>query len=166
MSKQVKPIPEGYHSITPHLVVRGAAQAIEFYKQAFGAEELQRSSGPGGQKIMFALLKIGNSLLQLCDEFPGSQCPMQAPQSVGGTTSTLHLFVTDADAVFARAVAAGAKPAMPVMDMFWGDRYGQLIDPFGHVWSIATRKEDLSSQEIEQRAAKFFSQAGECCGMK
>ncbi len=107
---------------------------------------------------MHAALKFGDSFIHLCDEFPEFSCPMRSPQSLGGTTSTIHLFVTDVDAVFAQAVAAGAKPIMPLMDAFWGDRYGQLADPFGHVWSVGTRKEDLSAAEIERRAAAMFGQ--------
>jgi PhnB protein len=165
MSK-VKPIPEGYHSLTPHIVVREAAKAIDFYKRAFGAEEFRRSPGPDGKSIMHAVLKIGDSFLILNDEFLDTPCPTRAPQTVGGTATMLHLFVTDVDAVFNRAVADGAKALMPPMDMFWGDRYGQLVDPFGHAWSIATHKEDLTPQEVEQRAAAFFSKMGMGCGKK
>lgn len=163
MSKQVRAIPDGYHTITPHLIVRGGAHAIEFYQRAFGAEELRRYPGPDGQSVMYALLKIGDSYIQLSDEFPQSPCSMRAPQSLNATTTTIHLYVTDADAVFGRAVGAGAKSSMPLMDTFWGDRYGQLTDPFGHVWSVATHKEDLTLEEIEKRAAAMFGSGSGCC---
>ena len=151
MAKTVKAIPEGYGSVTPHLVVRGAARAIEFYKRAFGAEEAMRMPSRDGQKVMHAELRIGDSLVFLNDEFP--EMGARAPESLGGTPVTLHLYVQDADAVFARAVAAGARPLMPLQDMFWGDRYGKLADPFGHEWAIATHKEDLTPEEIGKRVA-------------
>ncbi len=152
----VKAIPEGYHTVTPHLVVRGAARAIEFYKKAFGAEELRRSPGPGGL-LTHAEVKIGDSVVMICDEFPEMQRWL-APDSLKGTTTALHLYVEDADAVFARAVAAGAKVAMPIMDAFWGDRYGRVTDPFGHEWSIATHKHDYTPEEVQKRAEEFFAQ--------
>jgi len=151
MAKTVKAIPEGYRSVTPHLVVRGAARAIEFYKRAFGAEEAMRIPSRDGQKVMHAELRIGDSLVFLNDEFP--EMGARAPESLGGTPVTLHLYVQDADAVFARAVAAGARPLMPLQDMFWGDRYGKVADPFGHEWAIATHKEDLTPEEIGKRVA-------------
>jgi uncharacterized glyoxalase superfamily protein PhnB len=147
-----RPIPEGFHTITPHLVIKGASEAIEFYKRAFGAEEICRMPMPGndGQmKIGHAELRIGDSVLFLADEFPsyGSVGP--------GDTSpvSLHLYVTDVDASYSRAVEAGAKATMPVADMFWGDRYGKLVDPFGHNWSMATHKEDLTPEQMEERMA-------------
>ena len=130
MTVKVKAVPERYHTITPHLVVRGAGRAIDFYKRAFGAEELSRSPGPGGL-LMHAELKIGDSVVMLCDEFPQME-RWVSPESLKGTTTAMHLYVEDADAVFTRAVAAGAKVSMPLMDAFWGDRYGKLTDPFGH----------------------------------
>ena len=151
MAKTVKAIPEGCRSVTPHLVVRGAARAIEFYRRAFGAEEAMRIPSRDGQKVMHAELRIGDSLVFLNDEFP--EMGARAPESLGGTPVTLHLYVQDADAVFARAVAAGARPLMPLQDMFWGDRYGKLADPFGHEWAIATHKEDLTPEEIGKRVA-------------
>jgi PhnB protein len=154
MAKASKPIPEGFHSVTPHLVIRGAAAAIDFYKRAFGAQEIMRMAGPGGQ-IGHAELKIGDSIIMLADEFPGS--PIRSPQALGGTTGTLNIYVPDVDKQYQQAVSAGATATMPVADMFWGDRYGQLTDPFGHVWSIATHKEDLSEQEIEKRAQEFWA---------
>ena len=154
MPGNVKPIPEGFHSLTPYLVVRDAAKAIEFYKKAFGAEVREVHNSPDG-KVMNADLKIGDSVLLLADEFPGAQC--RSPQSVGGTTTTIHIYVEDVDAWFNRAISAGATVLMPVMDMFWGDRYGQLKDPFGHHWSLATHKEDPTPEEIERRAKEVFA---------
>ena len=155
MSKAVPPIPEGFHTVTPHLVIKGAAQAIEFYKRAFGAQVMARMDGPGGG-VGHAELKIGDSIIFLADEFPQSPC--KSPQTLGGTTATLHLYVPDVDASFKQAVAAGARETMPVTDMFWGDRFGQLADPFGHTWSIATRKEILTPEETDKRAQAFWQQ--------
>lgn len=151
-----QPIPAGHHSITPYLVVKDAAQAIEFYKRAFGAEELDRLAGPGGTGIMHAEIKIGDSHVMLSDEFPGAGC--RSPQSLGGTTCQLFLYVADVDATYQRAVSAGAAPIMPVTDMFWGDRYGNLSDPYGHQWGLATHKEDVSPQEMKKRAETFCAQ--------
>jgi PhnB protein len=146
------PIPSGHHAITPHLIIKGAAGAIEFYKRAFGATELSRMPfpGPDGQVTLgHAELQIGDSRLFLADEFP-----QQGGVGPGATSPvTMHLYVTDADAAFSRAVDAGAKVAMPLVDMFWGDRYGKLIDPFGHHWSIAERLEDLTPKQMEERMA-------------
>jgi PhnB protein len=160
MTTRINPIPEGHHTITPHLVVKGASEAIEFYKRAFGAEELARMPGPDGKSIMHAALKIGDSRLFLVDEFPEMGCV--GPQALGGSPVTIHIFVEDVDAIFNQAVSAGAEVRMPLMDAFWGDRYGQLIDPFGHKWSLATHKEDLTPEEISKRAEAAFS--GECKG--
>jgi uncharacterized glyoxalase superfamily protein PhnB len=154
---KVRPIPEGYHSLSPHIVVKGGAEAIEFYKKAFGAVELRRSAMPDG-KVMHADLKIGDSHLLLVDEMPNMHC--FAPKAPGASGCTLHLFVEDVDAVFNRAVSLGAKAAMPVGDQFWGDRYGKLVDPFGHEWSIATHKEDLTPDEVKKRADAMFAQFG------
>ena len=155
MSKAVKPIPEGFHTVTAHLVIKGAAQAIEFYKRAFGAEALSRMDGPGGT-IGHAELRIGDSIIFLADEFPGSPC--KSPQTLGGTTATLNLYVPDVDASFKQAISAGGRETMPVADMFWGDRFGQLQDPFGHTWAILTHKEDVNPQEMEKRAQAFWAQ--------
>jgi PhnB protein len=144
-----KPIPEGYHSLTPSLAVDDAAQAIEFYKQAFGATERGRMPAPDG-RIAHAELQIGNSLLTLADTF--DQSAYRPPNEVGGTTVSVLLYVEDVDAVVDHAVEAGASVTMPVDDMFWGDRYGQITDPFGHVWQIATHKEDLTPEETMERA--------------
>jgi PhnB protein len=143
---QVKPVPDGMHTVTPHLVCNGAADAITFYKQAFGAVELGRLPGPQG-KLMHALLRIGDSAVMLMDEFPdyGSF----GPKSLKGSPVTIHLYVEDVDATVKRAVAAGAKITMPVDDMFWGDRYGKIEDPFGHHWSVATHIRDVSPEDMQ-----------------
>jgi len=143
----VKAIPEGYHTLTPYMTVRDAARAIEFYKQAFGAVERGVMKGPDG-KVMHAELIIGNSIFMLADEFP--EFGSMSPQSTGGSGMGLHIYSEDVDKAFDRAVKAGAKVDMPVADMFWGDRYGKLADPFGHKWSIATHKADLSPEEMDK----------------
>jgi PhnB protein len=135
------------HSVTPHLVCHGAADAVEFYKKAFNAAELMRLPGPDG-RLVHAAVKIGDSTVMLADEFP--HCGSLGPNSLGGTTVTIHLQVDDVDATVARAAAAGAKITMPVADMFWGDRYGMLQDPFGHSWSVATHIRDVSLEEMKQ----------------
>ena len=153
MSKPaVKPIPDGMHSLTPLLICAGAAGAIEFYKKAFNAIEESRLPGPQG-KLMHAMLRIGDSALMLTDEMP--EMGGLGPKSLKGSPVTVHLQVEDVDAVVKQAVAAGAKVTMPVADMFWGDRYGQLDDPFGHHWSVATHTRDLSPQEIQEGMAKM-----------
>ncbi|NML60684.1 VOC family protein [Massilia sp. RP-1-19] len=144
-TQNVKPIPEGVHAVTPHLVCAGAAEAIEFYKKAFNAVEIHRMPGPGG-KLMHGAIRIGDSMVMLADEFP--EWGSKGPKTLGGTPVTIHLYVEDVDAVFAQAVSAGATPAMAVADMFWGDRYGMLIDPFGHSWSVATHIKDLTTEEM------------------
>ena len=142
-----KPIPDGYHTLTPYMTVRDAARAIEFYKQAFGATEKGVMNGPDG-KIMHAELVIGDSIFMLADEFP--QYGSLSPQTTGGSGMGLHIYVEDVDAAFERATKAGASVEMPVSDMFWGDRYGKLADPFGHKWSIATHKRDMSMEDMEK----------------
>jgi uncharacterized glyoxalase superfamily protein PhnB len=149
-----KPIPDGYGTITASLIVRNAANAIEFYKKAFGAQELHRFPGPDGKSIMHAELKIGNSRVMLSDEMPQMNC--RSPQSLGGTGIYIYMYVEDADATFKAAVAAGATPTMPVMDMFWGDRFGQIQDPFGHIWGIATHTKDMSLEEIKKAGQEFL----------
>jgi PhnB protein len=155
----VKPIPEGYHSVTPYLAVSDGARAIEFYKRAFGAQEKSRMEGPQG-KIAHAELKIGDSVIMLSDEMPGSGC--RSPQSLGGTSVNMFLYVNDVDSVFNQAVRAGATSEMPVADQFWGDRYGKVTDPFGHSWSLATHKEDVAPADMQKRGqeamAKMASQ--------
>ena len=155
MSKaQVKPIPDGMHSVTPHLVCSGAAEAIDFYKKAFNASEVGRIDGPQG-KLLHGAVRIGDSMVMLADEFPdwGSL----GPKSLKGSPVTIHLYVEDVDAFVARAVAAGAKITMPVQEMFWGDRYGKLEDPFGHQWSVSTHVRDVSPEEMRQAAQKACS---------
>ncbi len=157
-AQAVRQIPEGYHTLTPALIVHNAAEAIEFYKRAFGAQELGRMAAPDGQRVWHAELQIGDSRLMLGDEFPDmGDC--RAPTSLGGTTTSIHLYVEDADAVFQRALDAGATVSMPLMDAFWGDRYGKVTDPFGHQWGIATRQEEVSEEEIERRAQAFAAES-------
>ncbi len=150
MSSNVKPIPEGYHSVTPYLIVKGAAKAIEFYKQAFGASERTRMARPDG-RIGHADIQIGDSRVMLADEFP--EMNILGPESLGNTSAMIHLYVEDADAVAKKALAAGAREIRPVQDQFYGDRSGMFADPFGHKWNISTHKEDLSAEEIGKRAA-------------
>jgi len=152
---KVKPVPEGMHSITPHLICAGAAEAIEFYKKAFGAVEEARLPGPGG-KLMHAMIRIGDSAVMLVDEMP-EWCAM-GPKSLKGSPVTIHLYVENADATFERAVKAGAKVTMPLADQFWGDRYGKLEDPFGHHWSVATHVRDVSMEEAQQAMKTMASQ--------
>ncbi|HJV00147.1 MAG TPA: VOC family protein [Burkholderiaceae bacterium] len=152
MTAPVRPIPEGMHTITPHLICEGAANAIEFYKKAFNAEELSRLPGPDG-KIMHAMLRIGDSTLMLNDAFP--DCGGFGPLALKGSPVTIHLYVKDVDATYKQAVAAGAEAKMPVADMFWGDRYGMLVDPFGHHWSVATHKQDLTPEQIREGMDKM-----------
>lgn len=149
----VKPIPEGYHSLTPSLTVKDAAVAIDFYGRAFGAVEVSRATAPDGKRVWHCELQIGDSRLMLMDEFP--EHGGHAPAASGAVGFSIWLYVDDVDAVFERAVAAGARAAMPVNDAFWGDRFGGLVDPFGHNWSIATRKENVSEEEARRRAEAF-----------
>jgi PhnB protein len=153
----VKPIPDGYHNVTPYLVVDRGADAIEFYKQALGATERVRLAQPDG-KIGHAELEIGDSVIMLCDEYP--EMNALSPKSVGGSPVALHLYVEDVDAVVQSAVAAGAKVTQPIEDKFYGDRLGQIVDPFGHVWSIGTHIEDVAPEEIERRAAALMQMSG------
>ncbi|SIO67202.1 VOC family protein [Paraburkholderia phenazinium] len=142
----VKPIPEGMHSLTPHLICAGAAAAIQFYSDAFGAVEQFRLPGPEG-KLMHACVKIGDSMLMLVDEMAG--CSMLGPRALKGSPVAIHLYVPNVDAVVAQAVAAGARITMPAADMFWGDRFAQLEDPFGHRWSVATHQRDVPMEEMQ-----------------
>jgi PhnB protein len=152
----VNPVPNGFHSITPHLVVRGAAKAIEFYKQAFGAESLSAMSMPGSDKIMHATIKIGDSMIMLADDFPewGSNSPQDSPV---GSGVVIHIYTADTDGMFQKAVTAGAIVKMPPMDMFWGDRYAQVTDPFGHRWSIGTHVKDVAPEEMAAAAKQSMS---------
>ena len=154
----VKPVPEGYHTLTPSLTVRDAARAIEFYKQAFGAEVRGGvAKGPDG-KVMHAELQIGDSVIMLTDEFP--EFGSLSPQSSGGAGMSLHIYVDGVDAAFDRAVKAGAQVEMPVSDQFWGDRYGKLKDPFGHKWSIATHIKDMSADEMKRSMDEAMQKMG------
>jgi PhnB protein len=150
-----KPIPDGYHTVTPSLTLKGGAQAIEFYKKAFGATEHFRMPGPDGKSLMHAELKIGDSIVMLADEQPNMGC--KAPASVGACTGSLFLYVNDVDAAFKKAVEAGATVVMPPADMFWGDRFGQVDDPFGHRWGLGTHKEDVAPDEMARRQQQFFA---------
>ncbi|HEX5177100.1 MAG TPA: VOC family protein [Chthoniobacteraceae bacterium] len=150
MASSVKPLPDGYHTVTPYLIIHGAAQALEFYSRVFGAVEVMRFKGPGG-KIMHAEMTIGDSRIMVADEFP--QMGAVSPQSIGGTAVGLALYVEDADATFNRALGAGATVISAVQDQFYGDRSGTLLDPFGHRWTVATHIEDVTLEEVERRAA-------------
>jgi len=149
-----KPIPDGFSSVTVTITVRDAEKAIEFYNKVFDAKELYRFPGPDGKTIMHAEIMIGNSIVMLADEMPGMGC--RSPQSIGGTGSSIYLYVNDADETFNKAVSAGAKPLMPVMDGFWGDRYGSIEDPFGHIWGIATHKKDMTPDEISKAGQEML----------
>ena len=153
MAKAKRAVPEGYHTVTPSLTFDDAAGAIDWYKKALGAEELARAKGPDG-KIMHAELRIGDSRIMLNDPIMGSK----GPKGMGGSPASLWLYVEDCDSLFNRAVAAGAQVKMPLGDQFWGDRSGTVADPHGYSWSIATHKEDLTPEEMQQRQAEFFKQ--------
>jgi PhnB protein len=157
-SAKPAPIPAGYHTVTPHLVLRRAADAIEFYKKAFGARELVRMPAPDGT-VAHAEIRIGDSRIMLGDEMP--ERGATAPETVGGTATGLFLYVKNVDKAFAQAVAAGATADMPPTDMFWGDRYGKLTDPFGHKWALATHIEDVSPREMARRGAEFMASVGQ-----
>jgi PhnB protein len=150
----VKPIPEGYHSVTPYLAVDGAAQAIEFYKKAFGAKERGRMEGPDG-KIGHAELEIGDSLVMLSDALP--QFTTRPPKALGGTSASVFLYVEDVDALVQQSVDAGATVDTEIADQFWGDRFGSVTDPFGHSWLIATHVEDVPPEEMAQRAKEAMA---------
>lgn len=152
--QQVKPIPDGMHTVTPHLVCAGAAEAIEFYKKAYNAVEITRIPGQQG-KLLHAHVRIGDSSVMLVDEFP--EWNSFGPKALKGSSVTIHLYVEDADAFVKRAIEGGAKVIMPIADTFWGDRYGVLEDPFGHRWSVATHVRDVSSEEL-------LKGAQQCCG--
>ena len=150
----VEPVPEGYNTVTPYLAVEDAAEAIEYYKKAFGAKERVRMDAPGG-KIGHAELEIGDSLVMLADPFP--QASTRPPKELGGTTASVFLYVEDVDAVVKQAVDAGATVTMEVADQFWGDRFGSITDPFGHLWSIATHVEDVPPEEMADRAKEAMA---------
>jgi uncharacterized glyoxalase superfamily protein PhnB len=159
MSDQVKAIPDGFHSVTPALVVRDGAKAIDFYKSAFGAEEISRMPSPDG-KVMHAEIRIGDSIVMLSDEFP--DWGVVGPETLGGTTGSLNIYVEDCDAVFNRAIEAGATSKMPVADQFWGDRYGKVTDPFGHSWGILTHIKDMTDEEVQEAAAAAMAAQPGC----
>ena len=152
-----RPIPEGYHSISPALAIDGAADAIDFYRRAFGANERYRMPAPDG-KIAHAEIEIGDSIVMLSDPFP--QSTVKAPTALGGTSVSIFLYVEDVDAVFQQAVDAGASVTMPLEDAFWGDRFGTLVDPYGHSWSLATHVEDVPPEQMEERARQAFAAMG------
>jgi PhnB protein len=153
MSGKVKPIPDGYHSVTPYLIVSGANAAIEFYKKAFGAKEAMRLAGPDG-KVGHAEIRIGDSVVMLADEHP--EMGAKSPQTIGGSPVSILLYVEDVDAIVRQAVAAGAKIQRPIEDKFYGDRMGTLDDPFGHIWHVATHTEDVTQEEMKKRSAALF----------
>jgi uncharacterized glyoxalase superfamily protein PhnB len=155
-ARQPRAAAGGRGTVTPYLVISNAAKAIEFYKKAFGAEELYRMPARDGNRLMHATIRVGESSVMMSDEFP-EQSANRGPDIVGSTTVTIHMEVPDVDKAFARAVEAGATVIMPVADMFWGDRFGKLRDPFGHEWSLSTHKRDLSPAEIQKAAADFFA---------
>ncbi len=148
-------VPEGYHTVTPHLTIRGAGEAIEYYKKAFGAREIRRSPGPDG-KLMHAEIQIGDSRIFLNDEFP--EMGASSPLALKGTPVTMHLYVDDCDGFFDKAVKAGATVAMPLADQFWGDRYGLLVDPFGHRWAIASHQKDMTPEQMRAAAEAAMKQ--------
>jgi PhnB protein len=154
MTTNIKPIPDGCHTLTPYLTVTGASEALAFYKEAFGAIELLRLNMPDG-KIAHAEFKIGDSTFMISDEYPNGTSA--SPETLGGSTVKMHLYVTDADATFAQAIQAGAKETMPVENQFWGDRMGSVVDPFGHHWLIATHVEDVDPSEFQGRMDAFFA---------
>jgi PhnB protein len=153
MASTSKAIPDGYHTATPYLTVKSGDKAIDFYKRAFGATEIMRMPTPDG-KIAHAEIRIGDSPIMLCDEFP--EMGARSPESIGGTPVMIHLYVEDVDAVTKQALDAGAKELAPVADQFYGDRGGKLADPFGHVWWVATHKEDIPPDEMRRRAQAMF----------
>jgi len=153
MAKTVNPIPDGYHTVTPYLIIKGAAGALDFYKKAFSATEIMRFAGPDG-RIGHAEIKIGDSAVMLADEFP--DMGFRSPQSLGGSPVSILLYVEDVDKFSKQATASGAKVIRPVQDQFYGDRSGTFSDPFGHIWTIATHKEDIAPEELQKRAAAVF----------
>ncbi len=155
MKPAKSPIPEGYHTVTPSLHLRNAAAAIEFYKEALGARELMRMEGPDG-KIMHAELKIGDSIVFLGEEMPGMG--NKSPQTLGGASGGMYLYVDDVDKAMERAIQAGGQEKMPVTDMFWGDRYGAFADPFGYTWGLSTRAYEMTEEEIAEGQKAFYAQ--------
>jgi PhnB protein len=159
MSKSTQPIPPGHEHLIPHLVCDPCAEAIEFYKKAFGAEEMFRMAAPDGRRIMHASIRIGASFIYLVDDFPEfCEGKSESPKTLKGTPVTIHRYVKDCDAAIKRAQDAGATVVMPPMDMFWGDRYGVVVDPFGHKWSMATHIKDLTPEEMKAGMDEAFAQ--------
>ncbi len=159
-----KPIPDGYNTVSTYIVVQDAEKALDFYAKAFGAEPCVKMPGPGGHGVMHAEMRLGDSMVMLTEVNP--QWGLKCPKGYGGSPATLHIYVEDADALFQRAVGAGCEVKFPVTDMFWGDRFGKVVDPFGHEWGIATHKEDLSDEELAKRREEFFAsmqQGGQDC---
>jgi len=156
----VKAVPDGFNTVSVYLVVKNAVEALEFYQKAFGAEAGAHMTGPDGKSTMHAEMRIGNSTVMLTDENP--QWQMKSPETLGGSPASLHVYVDDVDKMFGRAVEAGCTVLAPIMDAFWGDRYGKLADPYGHQWGIATHKEDVSPEDMGKRAAEFFASMGDC----
>lgn len=154
MAGRVACVPAGFHTVNAYVVVPNSVEAIAFYEKAFGAKQAFRLAGPDGRTTMHAEIKIGDSVLMLSDENP--KMSFKSPKSLGGTSMSLHLYVDNVDTAFKRAVAAGCTPLFPVTDMFWGDRFGKVVDPFGHVWGIATHKEDVSPGECDRRAKEWM----------
>ena len=152
----VSAVPKNFSTVTPHLTIEGASDAIKFYKKAFGAKELGRMKAGDGQRLMHAMIMVGNSIIMLNDAFP--EWGSKGPKALGGSAVAVHLYVDDADKVFKKALKAGATVAMPIADMFWGDRYGIVLDPFGHRWSIATHKKDLSPAQMAKAAKAAMAQ--------
>lgn len=148
------PIPQGFSSVTPHLVIKNCAKAIDFYKKALSAQEIYRSLMPDG-RVMHAMIQIGNSFVMMADEFP--EMGAKGPDTIGGTSTSLHIYTEDADKLFNQAVSAGSIVIMQLDDTFWGDRYGQIQDPFGHRWAIATHRKDVSPEEMEKAAKEMFA---------
>lgn len=150
-------LPAGYNTVTAYLIVKDAERALDFYREAFGAEELLRLPGPGGEGVLHSEMRVGNSVIMIADENIGSTSA-RAPVTLGATSVTLHLYVDDVDTVFHRAVSGGCKVAMPLYDAFWGDRYGKVTDPFGHEWSMSTRVRNLSNEELAHAADEYMNQ--------
>ena len=148
-----KPVPDGFHTVTPSLVVSNAVEAMEFYKKAFNANEIYKFPTPDG-KILHAMIQIGDSFVMMSDEFP--TMGMKSPTTIGGTAVTLHLYVDDSDKIFKQAVDAGAIITMPIMDSFWGDRFGTVMDPYGHSWAIATHKIDMTPEGLRKAGEEYF----------
>jgi len=155
---KVSAIPKGFERVTPHLIIDGAASAIEFYKKAFDAKEVRRSPAPDGKKLMHAEIKIGESRIFLCDEFPEMGGNFRNPKALGGSSVTIHQYVKNVDKVVEQAARAGATVKMPPMDAFWGDRYAVISDPFGHDWSFATHIKDVKPQEMQKAAEEMFGE--------